>query len=152
MWRDQWHEWNVDPMLSTIVHPVEDLQGCVIRILLFTLACRRAYLLAMPICSWFLGPWQTKNNKWVINQNKEGIVKGKRCTFRTWSIKPVCIFVQVRCRIVLIPVFWIQLASSRLRSFVEPPAPHVTLIASGCKADKREIRDMRFSKPCRRLD
>ena len=40
-----------------------------------------------------------------------------------------------------------MLASSRLRSFVEPPAPHVTLIASGFKADKREMRDTRFSKP-----
>ena len=43
---------------------------------------------------------------------------------------------------------WQMLASSRLRSFVDPPAPHVILIASGWSWDRRWMRVRRFAKPC----
>ena len=41
----------------------------------------------------------------------------------------------------------VRLASSRLRSLVEPPAPQVMLIASGLSVHSREIRPIKFSNP-----
>lgn len=42
---------------------------------------------------------------------------------------------------------WVTLARSRLLSLVEPPAPHVTLIAMGLRAVSRDIREIKFSNP-----
>jgi hypothetical protein len=54
-----------------------------------------------------------------------------------------CINVSTACSVCVKP------ASSRLRSFVVPPAPHVTLIANGLSAQRREMRENRFSNPYR---
>ena len=55
--------------------------------------------------------------------------------------------VHVRWSIVLKPSACVNPASSRLLSLVDPPAPHVMLIAKGFKEDNREIRDIRLSNP-----
>jgi hypothetical protein len=43
---------------------------------------------------------------------------------------------------------WVSVANSKLRSLVDPPAPHVMLTAVGFNCDKRDMRAIRFSKPC----
>lgn len=61
---------------------------------------------------------------------------------------PCSILVHVRCSNVSTAYsVCVKPASSRLRSFVEPPAPHVTLIANGLSAQRREMRENRFSNP-----
>ena len=73
---------------------------------------------------------------------------GERRTRRAASTVPFSMFVQVKCMIVSMSCSdWVSPASSRLRSMVFPPAPHVMLTASGSKAERRAIRDWRFSKP-----
>ena len=42
-------------------------------------------------------------------------------------------------------------ARSSVRSLVDPPAPHVILIARGFRSAKREIRRRRLLKPCIRI-
>ena len=59
-------------------------------------------------------------------------------------------FVHVRCSVVSIPCSsCVNPARSSERSLVVPPAPQVTLIASGFSATMRAIRDTRFSNPCK---
>lgn len=72
-------------------------------------------------------------------------------TLRTSSISPSCMFVHVKCKTVsrLYGCDWVIPASSKLRSLVDPPAPHVTLIANGSRVARREIRATKFSKPYR---
>ncbi len=45
--------------------------------------------------------------------------------------------------------FWVRLARSKLRFLVVLLAPHVMLIASGFSAERRDIRERMFSKPCK---
>lgn len=69
-------------------------------------------------------------------------------TFNMASIEPSCAFVQVRWRIVSRPHWsWVRVASSRLLSFVLPPAPQVMLTPRGWRVARREMRAARLSKP-----
>ena len=64
------------------------------------------------------------------------------------STVPCTIFVHVKCKIVSAPYSsCVKLAKSNDLSFVVPPAPHVTLTASGFSATMRAMRETRFSKP-----
>lgn len=63
---------------------------------------------------------------------RKGRGSNYRRTRKASSTMPGSMFVHVRCRIVSIPYSdWVKPARSRLLSLVEPPAPHVTLIAMG---------------------
>lgn len=65
------------------------------------------------------------------------------------STDPCTMLVQVRCITVSIPYsFCVNDASSSVRSLVDPPAPHVILIARGFRSAKRDIRRRRLLKPC----
>jgi hypothetical protein len=60
--------------------------------------------------------------------------------------------VQVRCMTVSTPYsLCVNDARSSVRSLVDPPAPHVILIARGFRSAKREIRRRRLLKPCIRI-
>jgi hypothetical protein len=73
---------------------------------------------------------------------------GAERTLRASSTIPFIIFVHVKCNTVSIPYpVCVSSASSRLRSFVDPPAPQVILIAIGLRAERRSIRVIRFSNP-----
>ena len=64
------------------------------------------------------------------------------------SRRPGTKLVQVRCKTVSIPCSaWVNPARSTLRSFVEPPAPHVTVVAIGRNELNRPILPSKFSKP-----
>ena len=77
-----------------------------------------------------------------------GGVMDHRHTRRASSTMPGSMLVHVRCRIVsMLHSDCVNPAKSKLLSLVEPPAPHVTLIAIGCSAERREIREMRLSNP-----
>jgi hypothetical protein len=73
----------------------------------------------------------------------------RRLTLKASSTIPVCILVQVRCRMVsTLCSLWHKPASCRLRSLVDPPALHVMLTATGRKEDMRSIRLTRLLNPC----
>ena len=73
---------------------------------------------------------------------------GVERTLRASSTIPFIIFVHVKCNTVSTPYpVCVSSASSRLRSFVDPPAPHVILIAIGLRAERRSMRVIRFSNP-----
>ena len=73
-------------------------------------------------------------------------------TRRASSTVPWTMLVQVRCMTVSTPYsFCVNDARSSVRSLVDPPAPHVMLIARGFRSAKREIRRRRLVKPCIRI-
>ncbi len=76
----------------------------------------------------------------------------KRLTLKASSTIPICILVQVRCRIVStlcsLCSLWHNPASCKLRSLVDPPALHVMLTAIGRNANMRSIRLTRLLNPC----
>lgn len=85
----------------------------------------------------------TRNIKTDDNQRSEA-----ERTLNASSTVPWTILVHVRCKIVSMPYSsWVNPAISRVRSFVVPPAPHVTLTANGFNSIMRAIRETRFSKP-----
>lgn len=68
------------------------------------------------------------------------------------STVPCTMLVQVRCMTVSMPYsLCVNEARSSVRSLVDPPAPHVILIARGFRSAKREIRRRRLLKPCIRI-
>ena len=68
------------------------------------------------------------------------------------STVPCTMLVQVRCMTVSTPYsLCVNEARSSVRSLVDPPAPHVILIARGFRSAKREIRRRRLLKPCIRV-
>lgn len=95
---------------------------------------------------WFQYPalWQPTNGTF----NEHCVENWNGHTLRTSSTIPFTMFVHVRCRMVSnLYSSCVNPASSRLRSFVDPPAPHVTLIAIGLRLDNRSMREIKFSNP-----
>ena len=73
-------------------------------------------------------------------------------TLRASSTDPCIMLVQVRCITVSIPYsFCVNDARSRVWFLVEPPAPHVILIARGFRSARRDIRKSRLLNPWTRL-
>ena len=69
-------------------------------------------------------------------------------TLRASSTDPCSILVQVRCITVSIPYsFCVSDARSSVWFLVDPPAPHVILIARGFRSARREIRKSRLLNP-----
>lgn len=81
-------------------------------------------------------------------RNRYMSIGGVGRTLSASSTMPCSMFVHVTCMTVsTLCSCWVMDASSSVRSFVDPPAPHVIEMADGLSSVSRDIRERRLLKP-----